>query len=205
MIVVIDYGMGNLRSVAKALETVGADVLVSSNTDDIRKAERIVLPGVGTFGEGMKNLKELNLVEALSEEILGKGKPFLGICLGMQLLAHEGHENGLNHGLGWIPATVKPFDFRDNALKVPHMGWDDVNIDLDSPLFAGLSNQPVFYFVHSYHLIPEKSDMVIGTCHYGMDFVAAIQRENIFATQFHPEKSQENGLRLLENFINWNH
>lgn len=204
MIVVIDYGMGNLRSVAKALETVGADVLVSSSTDDIRKAERIVLPGVGTFGEGMKNLKELNLVKVLSEEILEKRKPFLGICLGMQLLAKEGHENGFNHGLGLIPAAVKLFDFRDNGLKVPHMGWDDINVALNSPIFAGLSNHPDFYFVHCCHLIPEKSDMVIATCYYGMDFVAAIQKDNIFATQFHPEKSQENGLRLLENFINWN-
>lgn len=204
MIVVVDYGMGNLRSVAKALETVGADVLVSSNADDIRKAERIVLPGVGTFGEGMKNLKELNIIETLSGEVLEKGKPFLGICLGMQLLADEGYENGFNYGLRWVPATVRTFDFEDNVLKVPHMGWDDVSVSTDSPLFTCIGNQPIFYFVHCCHLIPKNSDIVIATCHYGNDFVAAIQQKNIFATQFHPEKSQESGLRLLENFMDWN-
>jgi imidazole glycerol-phosphate synthase subunit HisH len=205
MIVVIDYGMGNLHSVAKALEMAGGDVVVSHKASDIRKAERIVLPGVGTFSEGMKSLKELNLIEVLSEEVLKGGKPFLGICLGMHLLANDGYENGHSTGLGWISAEVKTFSLKDKDLKVPHMGWNDVSVLAeDSAMFAGIHNQSDFYFVHCCNFIAKGNDMVVATYEYGDKFVAAIQSKNIFATQFHPEKSQEDGLRLLENFIGWN-
>ena len=205
MIVVVDYGMGNLHSVAKALEMAGGDVVVSHKASDIRKAERIVLPGVGTFSEGMKSLKELNLIEVLSEEVLKGGKPFLGICLGMHLLANDGYENEHSTGLGWISAEVKTFSLKDKDLKVPHMGWNDVSVLAeDSAMFAGIHNQSDFYFVHCCNFIAIGNDMVVATYEYGDKFVAAIQSKNIFATQFHPEKSQEDGLRLLENFIGWN-
>lgn len=203
MITIVDYRVSNLRSIAKALEVCGGNVCVSNKSEDIEKAERIVLPGVGAFVEGMKNLTDLGLVEVLSEQVLIKRKPFLGICLGMQLLAREGLEHGKHKGLNWLPATVKPFTLEDTILKVPHMGWNDVIPQSDSPLFSGLGMRTTFYFVHSYHMVCEEPEMITATCDHGGVFTAAIQKDNIFAVQFHPEKSQENGLQLLHNFLNW--
>lgn len=203
MIVVIDYGICNVRSVVKALELIGGNVVVSDRAKDLEKADRIVLPGVGAFGDGMKNLRTLGLIEALSEQVIQKRKPFLGICLGMQLLARESHEFGVHQGLGWIPATVKPLTFNNNSLKVPHIGWNEVYRQVDTPLFVGVSKMPTFYFVHSYHMVCDTPDFVAAWCDYGGPFTAAIQRGNIFATQFHPEKSQDEGLHILENFLNW--
>lgn len=203
MVVVVDYGICNVRSVVKALELVGATVRVSSVPRDLEEAERIVLPGVGAFEHGMTNLAARGLIEPLADQVLGKGKPFLGICLGMQLLARTSHEFGMHEGLGWLPATVKAFALEEKGLKVPHIGWTEVSLDRASPLFAGVSKAPSFYFVHSYHMVCDTSDLVAASAEYGVRFTAAVQRDNIFATQFHPEKSQDDGLRLLENFLQW--
>jgi glutamine amidotransferase len=203
MVVVVDYGICNVRSVVKALELVGATVRVSSAPRDLQEAERIVLPGVGAFEHGMTNLATRGLIEPLADQVLGKGKPFLGICLGMQLLARTSHEFGVHEGLGWLPATVTPFALEGEGLKVPHIGWTEVSLDRASPLFAGVSKAPSFYFVHSYHMVCDTTDLVAASAEYGVRFTAAVQRDNIFATQFHPEKSQDDGLRLLENFLQW--
>ena len=203
MVVVVDYGICNVRSVVKALEMVGATVRVSSAARDLEEAERIVLPGVGAFEHGMTNLAARGLIEPLANQVLGKGKPFLGICLGMQLLARTSDEFGVHEGLGWLPATVKAFAPEPAGLKVPHIGWTEVALDRASPLFAGVSKAPSFYFVHSYHMVCDTADLVAASAEYGLRFTAAVQRDNIFATQFHPEKSQDDGLRLLENFLQW--
>jgi len=203
MVVVVDYGICNVRSVVKALELVGATVRVSSVRRDLEEAERIVLPGVGAFEHGMTNLAARGLIEPLADQVLGKGKPFLGICLGMQLLARTSHEFGVHEGLGWLPATVMAFALEGEGLKVPHIGWTEVSLDRATPLFAGVSKAPSFYFVHSYHMVCDTTDLVAASAEYGVRFTAAVQRDNIFATQFHPEKSQDDGLRLLENFLQW--
>jgi glutamine amidotransferase len=201
-VAVVDYGMGNLRSVAKALETVGASVLVATTPDDLRKAERIVLPGQGAFRDCIANLRATGLVEALTEEVGKKGKAFLGICLGLQLLADVSYENGLFKGLGWLAGRIERLTVEDPSLKLPHIGWNDVAFR-ETPLAAGLKKNPIFYFDHSYHFVCQASDLVVATCEYGGTFVAALQKDNLFAVQFHPEKSQEVGLRLLRNFLNW--
>lgn len=201
VVTVIDYGVGNLRSIAKALEAVGADVCVSGRPEDIRKAERLVLPGVGAFARGMANLGEAGLIDALREEVLEKGKPLLAICLGMQLLARESHECGVHTGLSWLAARV--VELEPQGLKVPHMGWNEVFPEGGTPFFSGLGRAPIFYFVHSYHVVCDEPKMVVATCEYGAAIAAAVWHENIFATQFHPEKSQDNGLRLLGNFLSW--
>jgi len=194
--------MGNVRSVAKAFEAIGCKTLISDKPDDVGKASFLVLPGVGTFGEGMKHLTALGLIEPLRNQVFNKGVPFLGICLGMQLLATEGYENGYHKGLGWIDGAVERFSFNDEKLKIPHMGWNDIDIICDSPLFHEIENDRTFYFAHSYHLISGDPRICTARCSYGYDFTAAIQSNNIFATQFHPEKSQKVGLKVLNNFIN---
>jgi glutamine amidotransferase len=203
MVVVVDYGVGNLHSVRHALEHIGADVQVSSREEDLRSADRIVLPGVGAFSACMQNLLGSGLVEALAEEVLENGKPLFGICVGMQILARVGLENGEHPGLGWVPAIVKRFEVEAQGLAVPHVGWNEITPQIDSPLFKGLKKTPTFYFVHSYYLWPDDPALIAATCNYGESFTAAIQQRNIFATQFHPEKSQQNGLQLLENFLDW--
>jgi imidazole glycerol-phosphate synthase subunit HisH len=201
-VVVVDYGMGNLRSVAKALEAVGARVSIATKPEDVRNGERIVLPGQGAFRDCIANLRATGLVDALTVEVLEKHKPFLGICLGLQLLADVSYENGTFEGLGWIPGRVERVTVTDSSLKLPHIGWNDVAFR-DTPLADGLKKNPIFYFDHSYHFVTGTQDVVIGSCDYGGTFAAAVQKENIFAVQFHPEKSQEVGLRLLRNFLNW--
>jgi imidazole glycerol-phosphate synthase subunit HisH len=201
-IAIIDYKMGNLHSVHKALEFMGADVIVTSNAKEIKEADKIVLPGAGAFTEGMDRLHELGLVEILNEEVIENKKPFLGICLGMHLAASVGEEGGEHEGLGWVDARVVRFDLPDKSLKIPHMGWDDVEFKKESPIFGKLKSPTTFYFVHSYHFVPENKVVVTGVCDYGGEFVAAVQQENIFLTQFHPEKSQKKGLKVLDNFIN---
>ncbi len=201
MIVVIDYGMGNLKSVANALTLLGQDVCISSKREDIRNAERIILPGVGTFSEGMANLRKLGLIETLHEEVIGKKKQFLGICLGMHLLATTGYEGGVTPGLNFISGDVKRFEVEQKELKVPHMGWDDIMIKKDASLFKDVRKDNTFYFVHSYCFIPRQQEAVIATCDYGNEFTAALRKDNILATQFHPEKSQQNGLAFLTNFL----
>ena len=202
-VAIVDYGMGNLSSVASAFHALHADVTVSDRLEDLRAADRIVLPGVGAFGEGMRNLGTRGLIDALGEEVRGRGKPFLGICLGMQLLARDGDEHGHHEGLGWLKATVRPHDTRAAGVKQLQIGWNEVVPRAGAALFAGLRGAPSFYFVHGYQLVCDDDAPVAAYSHYGTRFVAAIEQENVFGVQFHPEKSQEPGLTLLRRFLRW--
>lgn len=195
--------MGNLRSVQKAFEEVGCNAIISNDHDIIKKASKIVLPGVGAFRDGIKHLKELGLIELLNEEIIENQKPFLGICLGMQLLAKNGYENGETAGLGWIDAEVVKFDFshQKEKLKIPHVGWNSVTYKNSNKLFKDVQNESDFYFVHSYYFQTDEN-VITSTTDYGYDFVSSINKDNIFALQFHPEKSQTAGLRVIKNFVN---
>ena len=198
MIVIVDYGMGNLRSVQKGFEKVGSKALVSRDIKDINSAAKLVLPGVGAFPECMKNLTKFGLVESILD-FMKSGKPFLGICLGLQLLFDESEEFGLSRGLEVIPGKVKAFR-RDMGLKIPHMGWNQVLFKKDIAIFDGIDNESFFYFVHSYYVEPEQLSDTAAETNYGITFTSAIARGNIFALQFHPEKSQKNGLKILANF-----
>src|SRR3989344_8315875 len=200
MVVIIDYGMGNLFSVKNALEAIGVEAKISNEPDDLRRAVQIILPGVGAFPDGMKNLKNLDIIPILEEEVLEKKKPFLGICLGAQLLAFQGEEHQLTDGLGWIKGRVRRFQVDESKFRIPHIGWNDVFPKKDNILFKNV-HPPIFYFVHSYHLVPEDQSVIVATSEYGETFAAALPKENIFGVQFHPEKSQKNGLRILENFL----
>ena len=200
-VTIIDYMMGNLRSVAKAFEFVGCKVCVSNKKEDLRAADFLVLPGVGAFAKGINNLKNLGIIDILKEEVIEKKKLFLGICLGMQLLARESFEDGNHRGLNWVQATVKKFD-KNKKIRVPHMGWNEVQTTKDNILFSDIGENPVFYFIHSYHLVCDDKKIITATCEYGERFPAVIQNNNIFATQFHPEKSQKEGLQLSKNFVN---
>ena len=204
MIAIIDYGMGNLRSVQKALEAVGANAVVSSQPQTILDADSVVLPGVGAFKDCMDNLNRLGLVEVVHKSIRS-GKPFLGICLGLQLLFEQSIEFGTVEGLGILPGKVMRFQFpEDPTLKVPHMGWNTLTLKKPSPLFDSMDAHPYYYFVHSYYVVPENRDMIATTTQYGVEFVSGIQHENIHAFQFHPEKSQKQGLTMLEKFAHLN-
>jgi imidazole glycerol-phosphate synthase subunit HisH len=198
MIVVVDYGMGNLRSVQKGFEKVGKAAVVSRDSEQVRTAERLVLPGVGAFPECMKNLARFDLIEPI-REFIGSGRPFLGICLGLQLLFDESEEFGIHPGFGIIPGAVKAFD-RSMGLKIPHMGWNQVHFRKDLPIFRGIPNGMHFYFVHSFYVAPTEEPDIAAETEYGITFTCAISRDNVFAVQFHPEKSQELGLKILENF-----
>lgn len=202
MIVVVDYEMGNLRSVEKALEYMGAEVTVTSRREAIVSADKVVLPGVGAYPQGMKNLKKLGLVDLLRHEVLEKRKPFLGICLGMQLLARKSYEFEETEGLGWIDAEITKLDAPRSGLRLPHVGWNEIQVTQSNPFLSG-GKKNTFYFVHSYFMENGDPSDVIAVCDYGQPFTAAIKRGNIFATQFHPEKSQSNGLSILKKFIQW--
>lgn len=195
MIAVIDYGMGNLRSVQKAIEHLGYNCIVSSSRSDINSASHIILPGVGAFRDAMKNLRERNLIDVIIENCVQKKKPLLGICLGMQVLFEESEEFGIHRGLGILKGRV--VRFRSN-LKVPHMGWNSVRLIRENPLIK--NDEQFFYFVHSYYVVPSDESIIRGTTDYGINFVSYINEDNIFATQFHPEKSEKQGLQLLKNF-----
>ena len=203
MISVIDYGAGNLRSVVKAFEHSGVSVELISDGDSVAKAERLVLPGVGAYNACMQGLQNIDgMVDALKESVLNKGTPFLGICVGMQLLSSIGREFGDCKGLDFISGEVKPFDLADKSLKVPHMGWNKVSTTSNHPVCNGLNGQDV-YFVHSYIFDTENDAHTLATCTYGNPFNAVVGRDNIVATQFHPEKSQAVGLNLIDNFVKW--
>jgi glutamine amidotransferase len=198
-VTIVDYQMGNLRSVQKALEHVGATAIISDKPEEIAAAERLILPGVGAFGDAMRELQSRHLVEPIIE-FIQRGRPFLGICLGLQLLFETGEEGGVHQGLGVIPGRVVRFDL-PSEYKVPHMGWNRVTARQPHvPLLQGLPADPYFYFVHSYYVQPQEAGLCRLTCDYGGEFCAAVARDNLYATQFHPEKSQSHGLRLLENF-----
>ncbi len=201
MIAIIDYGLGNLTSVAGAIKKVGHEAVITSDPQVLADADKLILPGVGAFGDGMANLGERGLIEPLTEMVVGKGKPILGICLGSQLITEESDEFGVRSGLGWVPARVRRLAPTDRTLRVPHVGWNDLIRTGDSVLFKELPAQPLFYFVHSHYIEAREPEIVIGECDYSIRFVGAFQHGNIYGTQFHPEKSQLDGLRLLKNFI----
>lgn len=203
MIAIIDYGMGNLRSVQKGFEKVGFEAVVTSEPKTVLQADRIVLPGVGAFRDCMKNLEEGGFIEPILR-VIREGRPFLGICLGLQLLFTESEEFGLHTGLDVIPGRVVRFPEGmtegDEELKVPHMGWNQLSIKRCPPAFSGIPDRANFYFVHSYYVRPEDPSVVATTTDYGMEFCSSVWKDNIVATQFHPEKSQERGLAILKNF-----
>ncbi|MDO1445134.1 imidazole glycerol phosphate synthase subunit HisH [Rhodocytophaga aerolata] len=201
MVGIIDYGMGNLLSVFKAFEFIGADVEVFNDPSQMHRYSHLVLPGVGAFRDCIINLKEKGFVEPLNENVLAKQIPILGICLGMQVMAAKGYENGNFNGLGWFDAEVTRLTPDQPSYRVPHVGWTEINSSKNSPLFKGIPANADFYFVHSYYAKCADPSQVAATFEYGGNFTASIHRDNIFGTQFHPEKSQEYGLRILENFI----
>ena len=197
-VVIIDYKVGNTTSVAKALDKLGFKSKLSHKKSDINKASHIILPGVGAFGDGMRNLNKLEMPELLLKKVRS-GTPFLGICLGMQLLAEKSYEFGEHDGLGWIKGEV----VKIKAARLPHVGWNDIKVkNKQSLLFKNIPDNN-FYFVHSYTLKPLSKPLVSATCEYGQNLVAAIEKNNIFGVQFHPEKSQTAGLKVLENFLNY--
>ena len=203
MIAIIDYGMGNLRSVQKGFEKVGAQAVVTADPQLVLESERVVLPGVGAFRDCMRNLEQAGFVEPILR-VIAQGRPFLGICVGMQLLLTDSVEFGLYPGLNVIPGHVLRFEdgMRDNGeeLKVPHMGWNQLNFASNAPIFSGVAPASNVYFVHSYYARPDDTQVVAATTSYGIEFCSAICKDNVVATQFHPEKSQEVGLRILKNF-----
>ncbi len=216
-VAIIDYGSGNLRSAAKAFERaareVGLDlkVLVTADPEQVRSAERVVLPGVGAFGACRNGLHALpGMVAALEEAVIGRGRPFFGICVGMQLMASVGREHGDHAGLGWIPGEVTALAPSDPALKIPHMGWNALELPqfgefpkFGHPVLEGLGENAYVYFVHGYQFRPESPEHQLARVDYGGAVVAAVGRDNLFGTQFHPEKSQAAGLAILGNFLRW--
>ncbi len=184
-----------------AFEKLGISAKITNQPEEIRRAERIILPGVGAFGEGMENLRKAGLIDVLKKEVLDKKKPFLGICLGMQLLFQKGYEGGEFEGLGWVRGEVVKFESKE--LRIPHVGWNDIKCDLNSPILEGGRETQTFYFVHSYYVRPSEKEVVTGWCNYGLDFCAILQKGNIFGAQFHPEKSQQEGLELLRKFASY--
>lgn len=198
MIKIVDYGMGNLRSVQKACEKLGAEAQICSAPTELHDADKMILPGVGAFRDGMHELKRRELVQPILDHI-ASGKPFLGICLGLQMLFDVSYEDGEWEGLGVLPGQVVRFDDQP-GFKIPHMGWNSLDVVGESDLFVGIPPGAYFYFVHSYHVVPENEDVVLAYCEHGQRFVAAVKRDNLCATQFHPEKSQRVGLQLLSNF-----
>jgi glutamine amidotransferase len=201
VIAIIDYGLGNLGSVANMLKKIGAPAMITAAPEELRKASGLILPGVGHFDEGMRKLREKALREVVAELVVDGKKPILGICLGMQLLA-RGSEEGVEPGLGWIPADVKRFEFgAGERLSIPHMGWNEVDI-VDADLFRGVPSIPArFYFVHSYHVVCDDPGRVAAWSTYGYRFAAAIRFGNVFGAQFHPEKSHKFGMAVLKNFV----
>ncbi len=200
MIVILDYGLGNLGSIANMLKVIGEKNKITNDVDTIRKADGIILPGVGAFDAGMSKLNESGLAEVIKEEA-AKDKPVLGICLGMQLLGKKSEEGSLP-GLSLIPFECKRFYFSDKSLKIPHMGWDIVDFKRQHPILEGLSGQQRYYFVHSYYAVCENEENVLMTCDYGIEFACSVVKDNVMGVQFHPEKSHDFGLALLTNFAN---
>lgn len=199
MIAIIDYGMGNLRSVQKALESLSHEALITDDPARLREATHVILPGVGAFGDAMERLRATGLDRAV-RELADAGKPLLGICLGMQLLFESSTEGGYHEGLGLIPSAIVRFP-ADMGLKVPHMGWNSLTPRAGCPLYAGVEKKPYVYFVHSYYAAEISDAWTAATCEYGVTFTAAVQRGNVFGTQYHPEKSSAAGLAMLKNFV----
>jgi len=211
--IIIDYGSGNLRSAENALARVASEagldtkIIVSSDPNTVRTADRIILPGVGAFADCRKGLLALaGMKDAIEEAVHRKGKPFLGICVGMQLLAKEGHEHGVHKGMGWINGTIEAMQPDDPALKIPHMGWNELVLSeagKSHPVAGVFVPGDHTYFVHSYHMELENTDSLLATTHHGDDMTAIVGKDNIIGTQFHPEKSQAVGLKFLRAFLEW--
>ncbi|MHC5306208.1 imidazole glycerol phosphate synthase subunit HisH [Bartonella sp. LJL80] len=210
-VAIIDYGSGNLRSVVKAFERAaqgtGGEILLTDKAEDVRKADRIVLPGVGAYADCQAGLQAVDgMVDAINEVALHKGRPFMGICVGMQLMSSRGLEKSVTQGLGWIDGDVTLMTPQDRTLKIPQIGWNTLEVERPHALFNGIptgANGLHAYFVHSYHLVCEKPDQLLATTEYGGPVSAAVIRDNLFGTQFHPEKSQRLGLALIANFLEW--
>ena len=209
-IAIIDYGSGNLRSAAKALEVANKSVnanskiVITSDPEVIKKANKIILPGQGSFRDCYLGIKKINgLVDTLNDFVLVQKKPIFGICVGMQLFAKIGYESEETKGFGWIDGVVKKINNINKTLKLPHMGWNQIEFKKDFLLFSGIENKSHMYFVHSYEFLTKQKDCIVATTNYGNSIIVAVAKDNIFGTQFHPEKSQKNGLKLLENFIKW--
>lgn len=202
MIAVLDYGMGNVGSIVNMLKKVGAlDVIITNNADDIAHAQKVILPGVGSFDMGMEMLKSYNLIDSLNKHVLIEKKPILGICLGMQMLGKKSEE-GVLPGLGYINFENVKFHFEEANLRVPHMGWNYIQVNKgESSLVKGLQPDSRFYFVHSYHAVCENAEDVLMTCEYGGVVTAAVWHDNIYGTQFHPEKSHKFGMQIMKNFV----
>lgn len=212
-VVIIDYGSGNLHSAAKAFERASreseenAEIVVSARAEDVRTADRVVLPGVGAFADCKRGLEAVpGMRDALEEAVHGRGRPFLGICVGMQLLATRGLEFEVTDGLGWIEGEVRAIEPEDPMLKIPHMGWNTLDVRREHPLLAGIPTGPDglhAYFVHSYHLLPRDRAVIVAETDYGGPLTAIVANGNVAGTQFHPEKSQTLGLKLIANFLKW--
>ncbi|MFI5346405.1 MAG: imidazole glycerol phosphate synthase subunit HisH [Elusimicrobiota bacterium] len=202
-VALVDYGIGNIDSVRRALQECGAEVVLAAKRDEFERCSAIVLPGVGAFGDGMRHLRERGLVDILNEQVLDKKIPFLGVCLGMQMLARNGFENEDCPGLGWIDADCVRLEPKSSEERIPHIGWNEVCHDGRSPLFQGLPSGKDFYFVHSYALRCRKPEEIAATTPYAGGFASAVGRGNIWGVQFHPEKSQKPGFQLLRNFLDF--
>ena len=205
MVGIIDYGMGNLLSVYNAFDYLGEDVKICKYPEDLKNTDHIVIPGVGAFKDCIELITNSGFLEELENQVIKEGKPTLGICLGMQVMAKKGFEFGEHKGLCWFDSEVIKIDIENSDLKLPNIGWNEIKQKIEHPLFKGISNMSDFYLVHSFFMDCNDKNDVIATYEYGENTItAAILKDNIFATQFHPEKSQDNGLKLLSNFINWN-
>lgn len=201
-VTIVDYGMGNLFSIQKALKRINVESVVTSNLEVISTASKLLLPGVGHFKKGMESIKESGLFEVLNKSVLEDKTPILGICLGMQLMTKHSEEGDLE-GMGWIEASTCKFNYNHSQkLKIPHMGWNKVLPNKKSKLFYDISEESLFYFVHSYFVSCERKEDVLATTNYTLDFDSSFEKDNIFATQFHPEKSHQSGLKVLQNFVN---
>lgn len=200
-IIVIDYGVGNVGSILNMLKRIGADVIASNSKNEIENADKLILPGVGSFDYGMEMLEKSGLKELVINHALIEKKPILGICLGMQMLGKKSEE-GIKEGLNLIPFETKKFKFDNNKLKIPHMGWDISNISIErDPIFKDIIEEQRYYFVHSYHAVCDEEKYELMSCEYGYKFSSAVKKDNIYGVQFHPEKSHKFGMKLLENFV----
>ena len=203
-VAIVNYGMGNLGSVRRAFEDLGADAFVADQPAALSEAHRVVLPGVGAFGEGMERLHSGGWVEGLQRVAAEGSRPILGICLGMQMLASEGEEGGANRGLGLVDGRIRRLDALGCTLRIPHVGWNEITFEADDPLFAHVPQRADFYFVHSFAFEPASETEVTGRADYGIPLVASVRRGIVFGTQFHPEKSSKAGRQLLRNFLDFN-
>lgn len=200
---IVNYGMGNLGSVRRAFEEIGAEALIANHPSALYEVNRIVLPGVGAYAEGMAHLRHGGWTDALNDVVAAQGKPLLGICLGMQLLATTGHEGGVTQGLNMIPGQVHRLDGLGCTLRIPHVGWNEVRCRNDDVLFRGIPDASDFYFVHSYAFVPQTAEDLVATVPYDVDIAAVVRRGHVFGCQFHPEKSSKAGRQLLKNFLSY--